>query len=82
MLEYANFNVCFLIFSFLKTGTHYALLATCEVLGKLMFAAIAGWLTDFFGLHIMFTLFTILALLVIPFITFVPKQCDLNHKIE
>ena len=47
-----------------------------------MFAAIAGWLTDFFGLHIMFTLFTILALLVVPFITFVPKQCDLNHKIE
>ena len=35
-------------------GTHYSMLATCEVLGKLLFAALAGWLIDLFGLQAAF----------------------------
>ena len=49
-------------------GTHYSILATCEVLGKLIFAAFAGWLTDYIGLQTVFLLFSILAIIVIPFI--------------
>ena len=55
-------------------GTHYSMLATCEVLGKLMFAALAGWLIDMFGLQTAFLLFTFLALLVVPVIYFSPKS--------
>ena len=62
-------------------ATHYSLLATCEVLGKLIFAALAGWLIDTFGLSLVFALFSILAFLVIPFICIAPnsvmeKHCD------
>jgi sugar phosphate permease len=55
-------------------GTHYSLLATSEVLGKLMFAALAGWLLDIAGLPIMFVVFTLLAFLVIPFIQSAPPS--------
>ena len=55
-------------------GTHYALLATFEVLGKLIFAAIAGWLTDLIGLQAIFSFFTILAILVVPFISYAPQS--------
>ena len=53
-------------------GTHYSLLATCEVLGKLLFAALAGWLIDLFGLQAAFIAFTILAFYVVPMIHFTP----------
>ena len=62
-------------------GTHYALLATCEVLGKLFFAAIAGWLTDTIGLHAIFCVFTILAILVVPSISYAPESV-LNNKLK
>lgn len=55
-------------------GTHYSMLATCEVLGKLLFAALAGWLIDIFGLQAAFILFTILAIFVVPVIYFAPKS--------
>ena len=61
-------------------GTHYALLATCEVLGKLIFAAFAGWFTDLVGLHVIFGTFSIFALLVIPFISFAPKSVLKSNK--
>ena len=54
-------------------GTHYSLLATCEVLGKLMFAAIAGYLIDIFGLKIIFSLFTFLAVTVLPIAYYAPR---------
>ena len=53
-------------------GTHYSMLATCEVLGKLLFAALAGWLIDIFGLQAAFVLFTILAIFVVPVIYLSP----------
>ena len=62
-------------------GTHYALLATCEVLGKLFFAAIAGWLTDTIGLHAIFCVFAILAILVVPSISYAPESV-LNNKVK
>jgi len=55
-------------------GTHYSLLATSEVLGKLIFAAVAGWLSDLVGLQIMFVSFTVLACIVFPFIQSAPKS--------
>merc|ERR1719273_852598 len=55
-------------------GTHYSLLATCEVLGKLLFAALAGWLIDMFGLQAAFIMFTMLAIMVIPVINFAPDS--------
>ena len=49
-------------------GTHYSILATCEVLGKLLFAAFAGWLTDLVGLQAIFAFFSLLAAMVVIFI--------------
>ena len=42
-------------------GTHFSFLATSEILGKLMFATVTGWLIDFMGLPAMYVLFTMLA---------------------
>ena len=49
-------------------GTHYSILATCEVLGKLLFAAFAGWLTDLVGLQAIYAFFSLLAVMVVKFI--------------
>ena len=61
-------------------GTHYSMLATCEVLGKLLFAALAGWLIDLFGLQVAFVTFTMLALFVVPMIHFTPTYA--TNKVE
>ena len=61
-------------------GTHYSMLATCEVLGKLLFAALAGWLIDLFGLQAAFIAFTILAFYVVPMIHFTPST--MSNKSE
>ena len=54
-------------------GTHYSLLATCEVLGKLLFAAVAGYMIDLYGLQIIFAFFTLLGFSVIPTALFAPN---------
>jgi len=47
-------------------GTHYTVLATAEILGKLAFAGAAGALTDYFGLEAMYAAFVILAAVSAP----------------
>jgi len=54
-------------------GTHYTVLATFEVLGKLLFASISGALIDMLGLVPMFSLFAILAMLCVPFVHLLPE---------
>lgn len=61
-------------------GTHYSLLATCEVLGKLAFATIAGWMVDTLGMSFMYLLFTLLAVTTVPFISNAPKCVTDNHS--
>jgi len=52
--------------------SHYSLLSTCEVLGKLMFASVAGALIDFAGLLPVFAIFVTFAIATIPLILKMP----------
>ena len=64
-------------------GTHYTTLATFEVLGKLSFAAISGYLIDTFGLETLYVLFVLLAFMTVPFIINAPKVIsNLHNKTE
>jgi len=49
-------------------STHYALLTTLEVLGKLSFASVSGWLIDTVGLGTMYCLFSCLSLFTVPLV--------------
>ena len=66
--------------------SHYSLLATMEVMGKLMFASVAGALIDTVGLDKVFILFVILAILTLPLLTRMPDMdsvkphCDKQKK--
>ena len=62
-------------------GTHYTTLATFEVLGKLSFAAISGYLMDTFGMDNVYLLFVIFAFMTIPFIMNAPRVI-FNSPIE
>ncbi|KAJ8348985.1 hypothetical protein SKAU_G00275740 [Synaphobranchus kaupii] len=42
-------------------ATHYSFLATLEVLGKLCFSALAGWVVDWAGFQASFLLFLFLS---------------------
>jgi len=55
-------------------STHYSLLATVEVLGKLSFATVAGLLIDSLGLVSIFSLFTVLALSTLPILHYMPEK--------
>jgi len=55
-------------------STHYSLLATVEVLGKLSFATVCGLLIDEAGLLVMFSLFTCFAALTVPLLMKMPKE--------
>jgi len=52
--------------------SHYSLLSTCEVLGKLMFASIAGALIDMAGLLPVFAIFVTFSIATIPLILKMP----------
>ena len=47
-------------------ATHYSMLATLEVFGKLTFMTVAGWFVDMFGYPVMFVVFALLAYAVMP----------------
>ncbi|ESP05477.1 hypothetical protein LOTGIDRAFT_102930 [Lottia gigantea] len=47
-------------------ATHYTTLATCEVIGKLCFSVITGALTDYLGYEIIYFVFLMLAVCVMP----------------
>jgi len=61
-------------------STHYSLLATVEVLGKLSFATVCGLLIDEAGLLVMFSLFTCFAALTVPLLMKMPKEDRLITK--
>jgi len=56
--------------------SHYSLLATVEVLGKLMFASIAGCLIDLLGIESVFVLFVIFAISTVPLLWARPQDCQ------
>ena len=52
--------------------SHYSLLSTMEVLGKLMFASVAGFLIDIAGLEMVFVLFVAFAIMTVPLLLRMP----------
>eukprot|EP00092_Neocalanus_flemingeri_P009285 GFUD01009991.1.p1 GENE.GFUD01009991.1~~GFUD01009991.1.p1 ORF type:complete len:389 (+),score=89.44 GFUD01009991.1:329-1495(+) len=54
-------------------SSHYSLLATMEVLGKLAFATVSGSLIDTFGLDCVFVLFAVFSVLTVPLLRFSPN---------
>ena len=61
-------------------GTHYTTLATFEVLGKLSFAAISGYIIDTFGMDNLYLLFVVLAFMTIPFFMNAPMVIFNSHN--
>ena len=54
-------------------ASHYTTLATIEVLGKLTFSVMIGSLTDVVGYLLVFLLFILLAISVLPVLNKCPK---------
>ena len=53
-------------------SSHYSLLSTMEVLGKLMFASVSGFLIDLAGLEIVFILYVAFAVTTVPLLLRMP----------
>jgi len=49
-------------------ASHYTVLATCEVVGKLAFTSACGWLTDYAGYRLLFLIFAVLSAVVLPWL--------------
>ena len=47
-----------------------------QVLGKLAFASVSGWMIDVWGLNIVFVLFVIFAFLTVPVLLAMPRSGD------
>ncbi|XP_071101577.1 major facilitator superfamily domain-containing protein 3-like [Haliotis cracherodii] len=54
-------------------ASHYTTLATLEVLGKLTFSVVTGWITDMTSYSIVFVLFTCLSAVIIPVFRYAPS---------
>lgn len=54
-------------------ATHYSLLATLELLGKLLMGTLAGALADSLGLHLCFSLFLALSAIPILYLSLAPR---------
>jgi len=68
-------------------ATHYTVLATCEVIGKLAFTSVCGWLADFAGYRFLFLIFAVLSAVVLPWISRFPSEsasglCDDSEDIN
>jgi len=50
-------------------ATHYTVLATCEVLGKLAFTSLCGWFADLAGYRLLFLIFAVLSAAVLPWLS-------------
>ncbi len=61
-------------------GTHFSMLATSEILGKLMFATVNGWIIDLVGLQVMYVIFSLLAILVPIVMLQAPKSLTQQHQ--
>jgi len=55
-------------------ATHYTILATCEVVGKLAFTSVCGWLADFAGYRFLFLIFAVLSAIVLPWLSRFPSD--------
>ena len=62
------------------TISHFSLLATCEVLGKLVFASLAGLLTDWLGVEQVFILLALLGVLAVPLVSTLPQPQQLKSR--
>lgn len=60
--------------------SHFSLLATCEVLGKLVFASLAGLLTDWLGVEQVFLLLALLSILTVPLVSTLPQPHQLKSR--
>jgi len=49
-------------------ATHYTVLATCEVVGKLTFTSVCGWLADLVGYRFLFLIFAVLSAAILPWL--------------
>lgn len=54
-------------------ATHYSLLATLELLGKLLMGTLAGALADSLGMHLCFSLFLALSAIPILYLSLAPR---------
>jgi len=65
-------------------SSHYSLLATMEVLGKLAFATLSGWLIDMYGLDSVFVIFVLFSVLTVPLLWAMPvlKEPGVHKKEE
>jgi len=61
-------------------SSHYSLLATMEVLGKLAFASVSGWMIDLWGLNFVFVIFVVFSLLTVPLLWAMPTSDWQKHK--
>jgi len=61
-------------------ATHYTVLATCEVVGKLAFTSACGWLTDLAGYRFLFLLFAVLSAIILPWLgRYSPQSVSGSH---
>jgi len=71
-------------------ATHYTILATCEVVGKLAFTSVCGWLADLAGYRFLFLIFAVLSAVILPWLgrfrsESVSELCDdseVSSKVE
>jgi len=71
-------------------ATHYTILATCEVVGKLAFTSVCGWLADLVGYRFLFLIFAVLSAVILPWLGRFPSEsvsesCDdseVSSKVE
>lgn len=55
-------------------ATHYTMLATLEVFGKLIFMTLSGWLVDRLGFPFMYLVFSILTLVTMFWFRWCPSD--------
>jgi len=68
-------------------ATHYTVLATCEIVGKLAFTSVCGWLADVAGYRFLFLVFAILSAVVLPWLGMfssesVSQLCDDSEAVS
>ncbi|XP_018615519.2 major facilitator superfamily domain-containing protein 3 isoform X1 [Scleropages formosus] len=61
-------------------ATHYSFLATLEVLGKLTFSALAGWLVDWVGFPVSFLFFLLLSAAATLHVYRATEKGELNQQ--
>lgn len=63
-------------------SSHYSLLATMEVFGKLVFASISGWMMDSCGIDSVFLFFVALSVLTVPLLWSMPDKDTDKQQIQ